>query len=86
MRQAATEPAGYSEKVPGELEYELKKSQGTKYPKGGVFECVGCGAPLYSAISKFDSGLVPSRVLVTIPYYVLNSHALYHWHTTTTVQ
>lgn len=56
LRQAATEPAGYSENTPGELEYELKASTGTKYPESGVYECVGCGAPLYTAKSKFDSG------------------------------
>ena len=31
LRQAVTEPPGYSETVKGELEYELKKSYGTKY-------------------------------------------------------
>ena len=55
LRQKATEPAGYSEKTPGELEYDLKKSTGTKYPKEGVFTCVACGTPLYSASAKFDS-------------------------------
>ena len=29
---------------------------GTKYPKEGVFTCVGCDAPLYYAKTKFDSG------------------------------
>lgn len=56
LRRKATEPPGYSESKPGELEYELKKSLGTKYPKTGVYECVGCGAVLYTAKSKFDSG------------------------------
>ena len=56
LRQQATEPPGYSEKTPGELEYELKKSVGTKYPREGVYNCVGCGTPLYTAVSKFDSG------------------------------
>ena len=56
LRQAATEPPGYSENTPGELEYELKASTGSKTPSSGVFECVGCGAPLYKADTKFDSG------------------------------
>ena len=56
LRQQATEPPGYSERTPGELEYELKKVVGTKYPKEGVYNCVGCGTPLYTAESKFDSG------------------------------
>jgi peptide-methionine (R)-S-oxide reductase len=56
LRNQATEPAGYSEKTPGELEYELKKSVGTKYPREGAYNCVGCGTPLYKADSKFDSG------------------------------
>ena len=56
LRQKATEPPGYSEKTPGELEYELKKTVGSKYPTEGVYSCVGCGADLYKANSKFDSG------------------------------
>jgi len=56
LRQAATEPPGYSENTPGEVEYELKAKQGTKYPKEGTFDCVGCGTQLYTAKSKFDSG------------------------------
>mmetsp|Transcript_62842 Transcript_62842/g.141894 ORF Transcript_62842/g.141894 Transcript_62842/m.141894 type:complete len:116 (+) Transcript_62842:69-416(+) len=56
LRKQSTEPSGYSERTPGQLEYELKENQGTKYPKEGTFECAGCGTPLYSAISKFDSG------------------------------
>ena len=56
LRQAATEPAGYSERTPGELEFELKKQTGSKYPKEGQYTCVGCGTPLYEAKSKFDSG------------------------------
>jgi len=56
LREKATEPPSFSEKTPGELEYELKKSLGTKYPKEGVYNCVGCDAPLYTAKSKFDSG------------------------------
>mgnify|MGYP001327615994 CR=1 FL=1 len=55
LRDAATEPPGYSESVKGELEYELKKSYGTKYPDAGAYACVGCGTPLYYAKSKFNS-------------------------------
>jgi peptide-methionine (R)-S-oxide reductase len=56
LREKATEPPGYSEKTPGELEYVLKKEHGTKYPKDGEYLCVGCGTALYTATSKFDSG------------------------------
>jgi len=56
LREAATEPAMYSEKTPGELEYALKDEHGTKYPADGAYACVGCGAPLYYARSKFNSG------------------------------
>ena len=56
LREKATEPSGYSERTAGELEYQLKKELGTKYPKEGVFNCGACGAPLYTAASKFDSG------------------------------
>ena len=56
LRRKATEPPGYSERSPGQLEFELKKNQGTKYPTQGQYDCVGCGAPLYTAKSKFDSG------------------------------
>ncbi len=56
LRQKSTEPPGYSEQTPGELEYELKEKFGTKTPSEGEYECAGCGTPLYSAKSKFDSG------------------------------
>mmetsp|Transcript_32065 Transcript_32065/g.46213 ORF Transcript_32065/g.46213 Transcript_32065/m.46213 type:complete len:191 (+) Transcript_32065:19-591(+) len=56
LREKATEPPRYSETTAGELEYELKKKQGTKYPKEGVFNCVACDSPLYYAKTKFDSG------------------------------
>lgn len=56
LRKQATEPPGFSEGNVGQLEYELKKQYGTKYPKEGVYTCVGCGTPLYTAASKFDSG------------------------------
>ena len=55
LRKAATEPPGYSETTPGELEFELKTKMGTKYPKEGIFACAGCDTPLYEAKSKFDS-------------------------------
>ncbi|KAJ1414905.1 Mss4-like protein [Ochromonadaceae sp. CCMP2298] len=29
---------------------------GSKYSKEGTYTCVGCGEPLYTAKSKFDSG------------------------------
>lgn len=56
LRQKGTEAPGFSERTPGELEFELKKEQGTKYPKQGAFNCVACNTPLYEATSKFDSG------------------------------
>mgnify|MGYP006179625953 CR=1 FL=1 len=56
LREKATEPPGYSEKTAGELEYQLKKDLGTKYPTEGVYTCVACNVPLYTATSKFDSG------------------------------
>lgn len=56
LREKGTEPPGYSESTVGELEYELKKQVGTKYPTEGSFDCVACGTPLYKATSKFDSG------------------------------
>jgi peptide-methionine (R)-S-oxide reductase len=56
LRQKATEPPRYSENTQGELEYELKKNMGTKFPKSGLFLCVACSAPLYEAQTKFDSG------------------------------
>jgi peptide-methionine (R)-S-oxide reductase len=56
LREKATEPSGYSEQTEGELEYELKKAAGTKYPTTGVYECAGCQTPLYTAVTKFDSG------------------------------
>jgi len=56
LRQAATEPPGYSEETTGELEFELKKAYKTKYPQAGAYTCVGCEAPLYYAKSKFNSG------------------------------
>lgn len=56
LRNKATEPAGHSENTEGELEYNLKKDLGTKFPAEGQYGCVGCGVPLYSAKSKFDSG------------------------------
>lgn len=56
LRNKATEPAGFSETTEGELEHELKKDFGTKYPQLGAYECAGCGAELYYARAKFDSG------------------------------
>ena len=56
LRQKGTEPPGFSEKTKGELEYELKHTHGTKYPKEGVFACAACGTGLYQATTKFDSG------------------------------
>jgi peptide-methionine (R)-S-oxide reductase len=55
LREKGTEPPGFSEK-PGELEYRVKETTGSKYPKEGVFTCVACDAPLYFAKTKFDSG------------------------------
>ena len=56
LRKKATEPPGYSEQTPGELEFNLKRELGTKYPTTGTFNCAGCGTPLYDAKTKFDSG------------------------------
>ena len=42
LRQKATEPPGYSEGTEGELEHDLKRDYGTKYPDVGVYECAGC--------------------------------------------
>ncbi len=42
--------------TPGALEHDLKQKYGTKNPEDGVFDCAGCGTPLYTATSKFDSG------------------------------
>lgn len=56
LREAATEPPGFSENTSGELEYELKKEYKTKYPQSGAYACVGCGTPLYYARTKFKSG------------------------------
>ena len=56
LRNAATEPPGYSELTEGELEHGLKKGYQTKYPSEGAYCCVGCGIPLYYARSKFNSG------------------------------
>ena len=56
LRQAATEPPGFSEMNEGELENTLKKEHSTKYPQEGAYLCVGCGTPLYYARSKFSSG------------------------------
>lgn len=46
LRQKATEPPGYSENTPGELENSLMSELGTKYPKEGTYDCAGCGTPL----------------------------------------
>eukprot|EP00968_Pinguiococcus_pyrenoidosus_P014725 scaffold1340_cov253-Pinguiococcus_pyrenoidosus.AAC.43 len=56
LREKGTEPPGYSERTPGELEYELKEKHGTKYPDSGAYECAACSAPLYYARTKFNSG------------------------------
>jgi len=56
LREKATEPPGFSERTPGQLEHELKKEEGTKYPDTGNFSCSGCSTVLYEAKSKFDSG------------------------------
>ncbi|RYY81171.1 hypothetical protein EON63_15995 [archaeon] len=36
LRQKATEAPGFSERTPGQLEYELNKNVGTKYPNEGA--------------------------------------------------
>lgn len=55
LRLKATEPKYFSEKSPGELEYELKRKFGTKFPKNGCYDCMACGNHLYTAASKFES-------------------------------
>ena len=52
LRQKGTEPPGFSEKTKGELEYELKHTHGTKYPKEGVFACAACGTGALSSNHK----------------------------------
>jgi peptide-methionine (R)-S-oxide reductase len=47
-----------------DLAYEVTRQKGTErafthddFPKGpGMFTCVNCGAPLFDATTKFDSG------------------------------
>ena len=56
LRNAATEPPGFSELTEGELEHGLKKDFQTKYPDQGAYLCTGCGIPLYFARTKFNSG------------------------------
>ena len=56
LRQAATEPPGYSVAKEGGLEWKLKREYKTKYPQSGAYACVACDAPLYYARSKFNSG------------------------------
>ncbi len=38
LRQKSTEPSGFSERTTGQLEYELKKKTGTKYPTTGRYK------------------------------------------------
>ena len=40
LRNAATEPSGYSENKEGELEYKLKTELKTKYPADGAYWCL----------------------------------------------
>jgi len=48
-----------------DLQYRVAREEGTERPFGnpyhdlektGIFRCVGCGAPLFSSMDKFDSG------------------------------
>jgi len=57
--------AEWRDQLSGE-EYNILRQKGTEspgsgkydkyYPQEGHFACAGCGSPLYSAESKFDSG------------------------------
>ena len=42
LRQKGTEPAG--------------SGQYNKHEEDGVYKCAGCGTPLYTSETKFDSG------------------------------
>ena len=56
LREKHTEPPGSSEHDEGGLEFDLIKEHKTKYPTEGAYACAGCGAPLYYARTKFNSG------------------------------
>ena len=62
LRQKATEPPGYSEGTEGELEHDLKRDYGTKYPDVGVYECAGCREPPGKAVAPARArGFWPCR-------------------------
>ena len=55
LRKRETELPGFSEYTPGQLEFELVKKIGTKYPADGGYRCVGCDALIFYARSKIST-------------------------------
>ena len=85
LRQKSTEPSGYSENTPGELEYELKAKTGSKTPTEGAYECAGgClsvfgGCLLYGTEVEFD---IEWLVMIVCSCSVINPILSHPIHTT----